>query len=358
MQTPLHSIHVALGAKMINFNGWEMPLSYQGILAEHSAVRERAGIFDLSHMGKIEITGPEAEAFLDFLSTNHIKGKSNNSATYTVWMNERGGSVDDLIVYKQSEDAFFVIVNASNREKDLEHIKNQAKGWNVHVNPHYQGEGILAIQGPQSIGLVHQLFPDIERLKPMQFVNLTYEGDPVILSTTGYTGSGGVEIFTSSRNTQKIWDYFVNQQKVPPIGLGARDTLRLEMGYALYGHELSDTIAPTESVSAWTVKMDKENFLGKEQLIKLENSGRKRFSYGILLQEEGIAREGAAVVFQEKEIGKVTSGTFAPSLHQAVALILVNQPLKTEDEIKVLVRNRPIAARIVKLPFINPGKTK
>lgn len=356
MQTPLYHSHIALGAKMVDFNGWQMPISYQGILTEHQAVRENVGIFDLSHMGKVDIIGPDAEPFMDFLSTNQIKDKPVGSATYTVWMNAKGGSVDDLIVYKQSADHYFVIVNAGNREKDLAHLLQQALKWNVEIVSHYSDEGIIAIQGPNAIAIVSALFPQAADLKPMHFEQLNFEGDPLILSATGYTGSGGFEIFTSQKNIPLLWDYFAQTQKVSPIGLGARDTLRLEMGYALYGHELSETIAPTESVSAWTVKMNKPHFFAKETLSALENSGHKRFSYGILLLDQGIAREGSPIFFQDREIGAVTSGTFAPTLNRAIALILVKQKLNQGDIVHVQVRGKLIPAQLVKPPFVNLGK--
>jgi aminomethyltransferase len=353
-KTVLNERHRALGAKMVEFSGWEMPISYErGILAEHREVRERVGIFDLSHMGKIDITGPAAEKFLDYLSTNRILRKPDNSATYTVWMHEAGGSVDDLIVYRHHAEHFFVVVNAANRQKDLDHLQRQALNWDVKILPRFAEEGIVAIQGPQATAVVSSLFPQAQLLKSMHFQQVAYEDISAILAATGYTGAGGVELIVPLRHLPALWDYFVVQQKVMPIGLGARDTLRLEMGYALYGHELSETISPSESVSAWTVKMTKEDFLGKTALQQLEQSGRKRFAYGIQLLSPGIAREGCTVFYQDQPIGTVTSGTFSPSLNCAIALLLVNQPLKEGARVFVTVRNQMLPAHIVKLPFIN-----
>jgi len=355
-KTLLNDTHRALNAKMVEFSGWEMPISYQGILAEHHEVRERVGIFDLSHMGKIDIEGEDAEQFIDYLSTNRLIQKPDLSATYTVWMHEAGGSVDDLIVYRHHSKHFFVIVNAANRQKDLNHLQRYARDWNVKIHPRFAEEGILAVQGPQALAAVSSLFPQANHLKPMHFQKAIYEGAPLILAATGYTGAGGFELIAQLKSIPPLWEYFTTQQKVAPIGLGARDTLRLEMGYALYGHELSDTISPNESVSAWTVKMTQTDFLGKAALMQLEQSGRKRFAYGIQLLGSGIAREGYQVFFQEQLIGKVSSGTFSPSLNKAIALILVNQPLNEKEIIFVAVRQQMIPAQIVKLPFVNPGK--
>lgn len=345
-KTALNSQHHALGAKMVEFSGWEMPLSYQGILAEHLAVRNTVGIFDLSHMGRIDVEGADAEQLLESLSTNIISGKMNGSATYTVWINAEGGSVDDLIVYRQSPTQFFVIVNASNRDKDLKFLEDHAQKLRVEITPRYN-DGILAIQGPQAPSMVSHLFPSASVIKPMHFEELIYDGEQLILSATGYTGSGGFEILASEKIIKQLWHYFVDQEKIPPIGLGARDTLRLEMGYALYGHELSDTISPPESVSAWTVK---------KALPVLEKRATKRYAYGVVLLEKGIAREGNEVLSAGEEIGYVTSGTYSPSLQKAIALILVNKKLTAGSLVEVQIRSQACPAQVVKLPFVKIEK--
>src|SRR3984885_1292057 len=194
-RTALFDSHRLLGAKMVEFAGWEMPVQYKGIIQEHKAVRERVGIFDVSHMGRIVIQGKEAEFFLDYLSTNQISGKPRGSATYTVWCNESGGSIDDLIIYKYEEDHFFVVVNASNRQKDLEHLLKEGVNFDVKIEPKYESEGILAIQGPRAGSLVSQIFKETFDLRHMHFVPLLYHGQELILSATGYTGAGGFEIY-------------------------------------------------------------------------------------------------------------------------------------------------------------------
>lgn len=334
MKTALYKRHKELNAKIVNFGGWEMPLQYQGILAEHRSVREDVGVFDVSHMGRIDIEGKEALRFLDFLSTNTISNKKDGQAVYTVFCNENGTCVDDLIIFRRSQDSFFVVVNASNREKDLAHLKKYATNFDVQIHERYDGYGILALQGPRAYELLN------ENMRPMRMI----EKDDVVISSTGYTGSGGFEIYASNEKILEYFDTFIDQGAVP-CGLGARDTLRLEMGFALYGHELSEEIFPCESVSAWTVDWEKE-FLGKEKL------RCKRHAYAVLLEDKAIAREGCAVQLGEQSIGHVTSGNFSPTLEKSIALILVDRTLNEGDKIDIQVRKRKIAARVVKLPFV------
>jgi aminomethyltransferase len=331
---------------MVPFAGWEMPIQYKSILAEHQAVREKVGLFDVSHMGFIAVRGPDAEALLDYLSTNQIAGKKSGTATYTVWANEKGGSVDDLIVYKNSDEDFFVIANAGNRQKDLDHLKKYAEGKNVEIQDRFEDFGILALQGPNALPLLSTLYPEVEKIKPMHFI----QKDNFYISRTGYTGAGGFEIYAPNDKIVQLWDLLLQKgvaYGIEPTGLGARDTLRLEMGYALYGHELTDTIAPNESVADWTIKWDKPNFLGKKELEEL-----KRHPYAVQLLEKGIARQGFPVLSNDQKIGEVTSGTFSPTLNQAIALILVDRSLKIGDIVNIQIRNTTCQAQVVELPFV------
>lgn len=314
-----------------------MPLRYKGIVHEHIAVRNKAGVFDISHMGRILISGPDAEEFLDFLSTNHIKEKSDGTAIYTVWCNEEGGSVDDVIVYKESPTEFFVIVNAANRQKDLDHILGYSRNYQVNIENRFKEDGILSLQGP----LASEYFPEAAQLKHMHFMRM---GKDLVVSRTGYTGSDGFEFYGPYSVVVDLWDRFL-KAGVEPVGLGARDTLRLEMGYALYGHELTDTISPTESVAAWTVKDDK-NFVGKAAL------KNKRHAYGIKMIDPGIPREKYPIYREGVEIGQVTSGTFSPSLNQGIALILVDMPLQIDEHVEVAIRSKLCRAQVASLPFI------
>jgi aminomethyltransferase len=354
MKTALYEKHIALHAKMVSFAGWEMPMQYQGIIIEHIAVRNHVGLFDVSHMGFIEVLGKDAEHFLDFLSTNRIEGKSNGSATYTVWCHANGGSVDDLIVFRVNQEHFFVVANASNREKDLSHMCAIAAthSYNVNIKASFQDFGILALQGPQAIPLLTSLLPETAALKPMHF--LYNEKNTFYVARTGYTGSDGFEIMGPSHSIVKWWDLLLKEGQpygILPVGLGARDTLRLEMGFALYGHELSDTIAPIESVSAWTVKWD-HLFCGKEALLQWEKNPKKRFSYGIRMIDNGIPRQGCEIFLEDERIGEVTSGSFSPTLEKGIALILTNCPLTTGQILSVQIRQHRIKAQVEQLRFI------
>lgn len=339
---------------MVDFSGWEMPVQYAGTIQEHQAVRNHVGIFDVSHMGRVIVEGPEAEKFLDYLSTNKVAGKKDGSATYTVLTNERGGCVDDVIIYRCDSTHFFLIVNAGNRAKDFDHLSLYAKGFDVNVYHRFAEEGILAVQGPNALALVSEIFPEASSMKPFTFAEVSYNGTPLFLSRTGYTGEKGVELYVPIEVLVELWDALMAKGEaygIQPIGLGARDTLRLEVGYALYGHELSDGIAPTESVSAWTVKFPKGEFLGKDALLELEHSPQKRRAYGVVLEDRGIAREGYSVSVDGRKSGVVTSGTHSPSLNKAIALILVDKELKEGDHVTVDIRNRPCKATVVDLPF-------
>lgn len=357
MKTALYSRHIDLGAKIVSFAEWEMPIQYKSILEEHQAVRQAAGLFDVSHMGRISVEGKEAENFLDYLSTNKVIDKQDGTAVYTVWCNAQGGCVDDVIIYRQDKEHFFVIVNAGNRQNDLQHLIEQAKNFDVTIQDHFEDEGILALQGPRAKEILSIFIPAVHQLKSMHFIQ---EKD-VIISSTGYTGELGFELYGSQDQIVRWWDRLLEEgQKIGllPVGLGARDTLRLEMGFALYGHELSRTIAPNESVSAWTIKWQKEKFLGKEALSALENAqpSKKRFSYGIILKDPGIAREGYSIWKEGKEIGIVTSGSFSPSLNKSIALILVESALKEGDEVIVKIRQKESRAQIAQLPFVRKKK--
>jgi aminomethyltransferase len=354
MKTALYEKHCALGAKIVDFAGWEMPLQYKGITQEHLSVRQGVGIFDVSHMGRIQVSGNEAEILLDYLSTNIIAGKLPLSATYTVWPDGMGGSVDDLIIYKKDPLHFFVVVNAANRLKDLEHLKKYSTAFDVQIEEMFSKEGILAIQGPKAIHVAKKIFPDIAELKPMNFIFSQYMGEGLILSGTGYTGAGGLEIYASNPLIVQLWDRFLYEgqtEGIEPIGLGARDTLRLEMGYALYGHELNDSIAPSESVSNWTIRWKKRDFLGKQRMQQLESSPKKRSEHGIVLSDNRIAREGYEVYQGDKLLGKVTSGSYSPSLNKSIAIILVEGKLNQGEHIEVQIRQNRVTGEVVPLPF-------
>lgn len=357
MRTCLYEKHQKLGAKIIEFAGWEMPLQYKGVIEEYYAVRQNVGIFDVSHMGVISIKGKEAKKFIDFLCTNNISDQ-NNKVTYAVMCHHTGGSVDDCLVYKVNDYHYFFIANASNRDKDFAHCLKYSETFKVTVESHFIDQGIIAVQGPQSCALLQNLIAEVAEILPMHFIEALYLNEKLFVSRTGYTGSDGFELIASEHLILQIWESLFKEGKkyrLEPAGLGARDILRLEMGYALYGHELTDSIAPVESVVAWAVKLDKEEFLGKAPQLALINSRTRRYEYPILLVEKGVLREGYPVFLDQEEIGYVTSGGYSPGLKQSIALILVKRKLKLDQIVQVQIRQMQVNAKIVKLPFIKTG---
>ena len=356
MKTILHEKHFQLGARFVDFNGWEMPLYYTSILDEHRHVRNGIGVFDVSHMGRISIEGKDAEKFVDYISTNKIIGKKNNTATYTILANSLGGCVDDTIAYKVDSEHFFLIVNAGNREKDFDHLKQLQSGFDIQITHRYNDEGILSIQGPGTLALINIFFPETIGLKPFHFVKIFHLDHLFYISHTGYTGEEGVEIYAPLKIIIKIWDMLFSEneeKKILPIGLGARDTLRLEMGYALYSHELSESILASESVSAWTIKYSNHHFLGKDALIQSESSSNKKYAYGIIMDDNIIAREGFPVILNNIIIGKLTSGSYSPTLNKAIGLILISKKLNFDDEVEIEIRKKKYKAKIHPLPFYN-----
>jgi len=356
MKTALYEKHKALNAKMTDFGGWEMPLQYKGAILEQRAVRESVGLFDVSHMGRIIVQGVDAEKLLEKLSTNKIAGKPDNSATYTAWCLPSGGCVDDLIVYRYHSQKFFIIVNAGNRQKDLAHLKKYAEDFRVEIIDRFNEDGILALQGPNAFPLMEEIFPAANQLKPMQFMEVPFENETIIIASTGYTGAGGYEIYAENALIVSLWDLFLSEGlafDIEPAGLGARDILRLEMGFALYGHEIDETIAPTESVAAWAVKMDKPEFVGKEALMELAEGSKKRLQQGLILLDPGVARQDYPIFKDGQEIGTVTSGGFSPTLDRSIAIGMINEQLSIGQHVEVAIRKNICQAEIVALPFIN-----
>lgn len=355
--TLLHERHSALGARWTCFAGWEMPLFYKGILHEHHKVRQQAGLFDLSHMGRIEIKGRDSDLLLDYLSTNHIANKKEGRAIYTVWCNSSGGCIDDLLVYRIDAAHAFIVVNAGCRQKDLAHLSGHAKNYNVEIAEKWAEEGILALQGPSAEKIAGKLFPEVAELAPLQFATALFSNTPLIISRTGYTGAGGYEFFAPNAIVVELWDSLLEagaEDSIEPIGLGARDTLRLEAGFALYGHELSEEIAAVESVASWAIRWDK-NFLGKEAMEQLKGSSAKRVAAAFILQDKAIAREGSAVFKGGKRCGVVTSGGYSPTLEKPIALALLDLDNGSDGSVEgftIQVRNKQSAAARVKLPFI------
>ena len=356
-RTPLFNKHVSLGAKMVPFAGFEMPVQYSGLTEEHFAVREKAGLFDVSHMGQFFIEGPGAKDLLQYVATNNADALKDGKAQYTCLTNENGGIVDDLIVYKIADEKYFVVVNASNIDKDWNHINNHNTFGAIMTNASDE-MSLLAIQGPKATEI-------LQKLTPVQLQNLPYYHftigevagvQDVIISNTGYTGSGGFEIYFKNEDAEKLWDELMSAGEefgMLPCGLGARDTLRLEKGFCLYGNDLDDNTTPLEAGLGWITKFDKD-FVAKDILEKQKSEGVTKKLAGFEMQEKAIPRNGYPVVDAEgKTIGKVTSGTMSPMKKTGIGLAYLDTDFtKVGTEIFIQIRNKNIPAQVVKPPFV------
>jgi aminomethyltransferase len=357
-RTPLYDEHVKLGGKMVEFAGWEMPVQYSGVIAEHVAVRERVGLFDVSHMGEIWITGAEAERAVERLTCNKVSSLYDGKAQYSAILSSNGGVIDDVIVYRFTRERYLLCVNASNADKDFEWLKanNNTTAEIDNASAEY---GQIAVQGPRAMELVAALCKgiDISTLKPFHFVEVDLVGDTVIIARTGYTGEDGVEVFVKSANTIELWRTLLElgaTYGAVPCGLGARDSLRLEAALPLHGHELSADISALQSGLGWIVKFDKGDFIGREALLAEKAAGIPRKLVGFVLDEAGIARQGDTVRMpgHVTDSGVVTSGTKTPTVGKSLGMALLESSIATQDaQIECVVRGRAIKGHIVPLPF-------
>jgi aminomethyltransferase len=354
--SPLNQKHLDLNAKMADFGGWMMPIEYPGagVLAEHAAVRERVGIFDVSHLGKAAVTGEGALTFLNQCLTNDLTKIADGSAQYTLLCTPEGGVIDDLIAYRNSESDFFLVPNASNTTDVVNVLQKQAPAGITVTNLH-DDYAVLAVQGPLAPKVLAALGVDTE-IDYMAFSHVNIAGADVILCRTGYTGELGYELLPHAKDAVVVWDALVNA--ITPLdglmcGLGARDTLRTEMGYPLHGHELSLSISPVEASASWAVGWKKESFIGSDVLVSQKNGAAERKSIALKSLDRGIPRAGMSVKNSSGEvIGEVTSGTFSPSLKHGIALALVAQTVAVGDQLIVDVRGRESHCEVVKLPFV------
>jgi len=354
--SPLNQKHLDLNAKMADFGGWMMPIEYPGagVLAEHAAVRERVGIFDVSHLGKAAVTGEGALTFLNQCLTNDLTKIADGSAQYTLLCTPEGGVIDDLIAYRNSESDFFLVPNASNTTDVVNVLQKQAPAGITVTNLH-DDYAVLAVQGPLAPKVLAALGVDTD-IDYMAFSHVNIAGADVILCRTGYTGELGYELLPHAKDAVVVWDALVNA--IRPLdglmcGLGARDTLRTEMGYPLHGHELSLSISPVEASASWAVGWKKESFIGSDVLVSQKNGAAERKSIALKSLDRGIPRAGMSVKNSSGEvIGEVTSGTFSPSLKHGIALALVAQTVAVGDQLIVDVRGRESLCEVVKLPFV------
>ncbi|UOE41814.1 glycine cleavage system aminomethyltransferase GcvT [Chryseobacterium suipulveris] len=357
-KTALYNKHVSLGAKMVPFAGFEMPVQYSGVTEEHFAVREKVGIFDVSHMGQFFVEGDSAKDLLQYVTTNNLDTLENGKAQYNCLPNGNGGIVDDLIIYKMADGKYFVVVNASNIDKDWNHLQKYNEKFGAKLTNVSDEMSLIAIQGPKATETLQKLTDtNLSEIPYYHFTEGTVAGvADVIISNTGYTGSGGFEIYFKNDDAVKLWDALTDAGQefgLIPCGLASRDTLRLEKGFCLYGNDIDDTTSPMEAGLGWITKFDKD-FVDKETFAKQKEEGVTRKLVGFEMQERAIPRHDYPVVDTDGNvIGKVTSGTMSPMRNVGIGLAYVAKPhFKVGSDIFIQIRNKSVPAKVVKTPFV------
>ncbi|HET8724505.1 MAG TPA: glycine cleavage system aminomethyltransferase GcvT [Anaeromyxobacteraceae bacterium] len=353
-RTPLYDVHVQSGARMVEFAGWDMPVQYSGVLDEHEAVRTRAGLFDVSHMGEVVFRGPKALEALNRIFTNDLGKVADGQAQYGCLCRENGGIVDDVVIYRRSAEDLLVCVNAGNRDKDFEWLRDHAGG--AQVTNESDDWVQLALQGPRAQAILQPLTgTDLRALKTFRFTEGDVAGVRCTIARTGYTGEDGFELFCRPAEGVRLWKALVEAgrgQGLVPAGLGARDTLRLEVAYRLYGNDMDDSTTPLEAGLGWVVKLDKGDFIGREAMLRQKAAGLPRKLVGFVLTDPGIARHGFDVLHDGKKVGVVASGTKSPTLKTSIGLAYVPPALAAEGSaISIDIRGRPASAQVVKTPF-------
>ncbi len=353
-RTPLYALHRSLSARMVDFGGWEMPVQYAGILEEHRAVRERVGLFDVSHMGELRVAGRDALSSLQALTPNDVAKLSDGRIHYTAFLTDKGTFVDDLLVYRKAADEYLLVVNAGNTDKDYAWAKERARG-DVSVENHSDQYALIAVQGPKAAGLLARVSqPDPGELPYYGFLEGKVAGFPALVSRTGYTGEDGFEVYCRPEDAEAIFRRLLDEgqpEGVMPCGLGARDTLRLEAKMALYGNDIDDTVTAYEADLGWIVKMGKGDFVGRDALAAQKAAGVPRKLVGFEMVERGIARHGYPAKTAAGE-GVVTSGTHSPTLGKPIGLALLPTAASSVGtELQVDIRGRGAAARVVPTPF-------
>jgi len=358
--TALNKIHKALGAKMLPFAGFEMPIQYEGVNAEHHTVRNKVGVFDVSHMGNFFVEGPEALSFLQYITSNDVAKLKPGKIQYSCFPNGKMGIVDDLLVYQLDTKRYMLVVNGANLDKDWAWVNKQAENFDVKLENQSDQYSILAVQGPNAPALMQELAGDSANLENLKYYTWTKADlaghHNILVSATGYTGEKGYEIYVKNEWVYDIWDALFNKGKafgIKPIGLGARDTLRLEKGYCLYGNDIDDTTSPIEAGLSWITKFTKD-FIDAEKLKKQKEEGADRKLVAFKLKGKGIARHGYDIVDENgTKIGTVTSGTMSPTLKEAIGMGYVPaDKAKPGSVILIQIRKKQVPAEVVKLPFI------
>lgn len=357
--TPLNAVHRSLGARMVDFGGWDMPVQYSGILAEHHAVRSAVGLFDVSHLGEVDVHGPEALSLVNYVAVNDASRLRLGQAQYSALLNADGGFIDDILVHKVSDDHYFLCINAGNQEDVYRHIRD-ANRWQAEVEHSSEKYAQLAIQGPRALATVRKLTAsELSEIRPYHFIDGEVAGVAARIARTGYTGEDGIELYAGAEDAEHLWHELSGAGEefgVEPCGLGARNTLRLEAKMALYGHEIDSTINPWEADLAWIVKLDKGDFIGRDALVRAKDHVRRKLM-GFHMVDRAIARDGYKVLVDGSPVGWVTSGGPSPTLGVNIGLCYV--PIVHAEigrPIQVMVRDLPRDAELVTTPFYKRDK--
>lgn len=361
-KTPFYDKILEAGGRMVSFAGYQMPVQFEGLIAEHQRVRESVGVFDVSHMGRVEVKGPQALEFLQYLVTNDVSSLDMYQALYTPMCYPSGGIVDDLLIYRLP-DHYFVVINAANNEKDQAWMREQAAGFDVEIIDRTDAMAQLAVQGPKSEKVLQKLTSaDLSSIGFYHGLEIELAGVRMFCSRTGYTGEDGFELYFPAEQAHTVWDKLFEagaEEGIAPIGLGARDTLRLEMKYALYGNDIDKQTNPIEAGLSWVVKFEKEDFIARDVLLKVKEERPSRRLVCLEVQGSGIPRPHDVIVSDGTEVGQVTSGTFSPSLRKGIALGYVRRGhTKSGTELLIRTRRGEVAAVVVKPPFYKEASRK
>ena len=359
IKTCLHDYHVKQGALMSPFGGFDMPIQYTGITEEHNAVRQNVGVFDVSHMGEVRISGPEAYKFVSHIFVNDVTGAPDGQIFYGMMCYKNGGTVDDLLVYKVNDEEYFLVINASNITKDVAWIKENAEGYDVKIENQSEYYGEVAVQGPKAEETLCKVLDlDVKDIPFYNFKVFKINGEDIIVSRTGYTGEDGFEIYGSHQYIRKTWEKLM-EAGVQPCGLGCRDTLRFEVGLPLYGDELSPEIYPIEASLGMFVKFEKPEFIGKEALEKQKSQGVTRRIVGLELDDNAIPRHGYSVEVDGKKVGEITTGYRSISTGKSVAMAMMDKPFdKLGTRVEVRIRKKTFPATVVKKRFYDKNYKK
>ncbi|HTD85445.1 MAG TPA: glycine cleavage system aminomethyltransferase GcvT [Candidatus Binatia bacterium] len=363
-RTPLYDAHVKLGGRMVEFGGWEMPVQYSSIVDEHNAVRRAAGVFDISHMGEVSVSGQGASDFLNFVLTNDVKKLAAGQGQYSIMCNDRGGTIDDLYVYRLGEQQYLLIINASRIEPDVDWLRQKAAGRNLRLENVSDAMGAIAVQGPRAVEFVPACFPDTDKLTKNQVTTLNHEGKTIHVARTGYTGEDGFEIVAPADTIEKIWTRILaagHAHCAQPAGLGARDTLRTEVCYPLYGHELDENTSPIEAGLGFFVALDKGDFIGRNLLAEQKANGVKKKCIAFKMTDKSAPPRPHYAIWstgpKASKIGEVVSGTQSPSLGIGVGLGYVPPEFATRGmNIDIEIRGKRSPAQIVKKPIYQKQK--